>query len=135
METMKKKITLIVVLVISHLLFFFGGVARGRHTILNYMSSETERADAVVTLGQYSIYRDIAENIKTRKYDNAKCSADLGASSTFDDIKACIANQTCRNSIEEKVREIAPEALDGSTLKFDYLESKNGIRRCNEQPR
>ena len=129
---MKNKIVWTVVLLISHTLFFVGGDIRGKYLAAHYVRMDFEMADAAVVLGQYSVARDIAVNIKAGKYDDAKCSADLEASSKLDDLKSCLSKQKCRLSIEKRTQEIAPEALSQIPLKFDYKKSENGIRRCDD---
>ena|ERR1700730_1284290 len=132
---MKKRLVLVVVLVISHLLFLVGGTIAGRHTALKYFVTETEKADARVTLGHYAVYRDIAVDIKAGKYDKAKCRAELGASSMFDEVKACVANKNCGPSVEKEARQSAPEVLGQGPLAFGYIASKNGIRQCGDGSR
>lgn len=130
---MKKKIIWIVIFLISHAIFFIVGDIRGKHLAMNYVFKEAKKADIEVALGRYTIYRDIVADIKSGKNDFAICRADLEASAYFDDIKSCLANQDCRGSIEKKTREVAPEALSELPLKFNYLKSENGIRRCDDK--
>ncbi len=97
---------------------------------LTYFTGETEKANATVSLGQYTIYRDIAIDIKNGMNDRAKCRAELGASSMVDTVRLCAANRDCRQAIEKEAREVATEVLGQSPLPFDYIQSKNGIKRC-----
>ena len=130
---MRKKITWFVILVASHLLFFLAGSTTGRYVTLKYFAHETEKANASVSAGHYVVYRDIAVDIKARKYDEAKCKAELIASSLLDEAKSCMAAAECRDSIEIDVRAKIPEVLGNTPLPFDYLEAKNGVRRCMDR--
>ena len=106
----------------------------GKHFTLDYFVGETEKADARVTLGHYTIYRDMAADITAGRYDRAKCSAELSASSMLDDVRACLGNQECRASLEKEARQHAPEALGEAPLAFGYIASKDGIRYCGDNP-
>jgi hypothetical protein len=128
---MRKRVIWGIVLVASHLLFFAGGSALARHTALGDFIRQTERADAQVTLGHYTVYRDIAVEISSRRYDRAKCNAELLASSMLDDVKGCLGNVTCRGAVEENVRKVAPEVLGQAPVAFGYIALKGGGRSCN----
>ena len=132
MNTLKKKIVWVVVLLISHVGIFAGGLVIGGHVTTDHVFSEFKKVNAPVVLGHYTIYRDIAVNLKGSKYDEAKCSAELGVSSMFDDLKACLANHECRDVIEGKVRKSAPEVLGEAPLEFVYWKSEGKIRSCSE---
>ena len=132
MKLMPKRAIWIVVLVISCALFYFVGTYNGRRIAMDHVSIATQNANAEVALGEYTIYRDIVANIKAGKTDTAICSAALEASSSFDEIKSCLANEQCKHSILKKTREVAPEVLDGTSLKFDYIKLENGFRRCGD---
>jgi len=129
---LKKKIGWAVLLVVSHILILIGGSVIGRHDAIDDLFGQAEKADAQVALGRYTIYRDMAKDIKTGRYERAQCSARLGASSMYDNVKTCLAKSECRDSIEKKAHEVAPELLGEVPLEFEYLESKNGIRHCGE---
>jgi hypothetical protein len=127
---MRRRIILTLFLAASHLLFFIGGAALGRHTALSDFVSQTEHADARVTLGHYTIYRDIAVAINGTRYDRAKCSARLAASSMFDDVKSCVGNSACRRAVEKEAHKMAPEVLGEEPVGFGYIASKGGGRSC-----
>jgi hypothetical protein len=127
---LRNKTALVVLFIISNVLFFIGGSATGRYITTNYLLREVKNANAEIELGNYTIYRDIASDINLRKYAAAKCLADLSASSMFDDVKACAANQECKKTLETKIRANAPEVFGEATLKFIYLKSKDGIKSC-----
>jgi len=128
---MGKRVVWGIALLASHLLFFAGGSVLARHGALGDFVQQTKRADAQVTLGHYSAYRDIAVEITTKRYDRAKCNAELMASSMLDDVKACVGNPNCKGALEEHVRKVAPEALGQSPVPFGYIAMKGGGRSCN----
>ena len=128
---MKRIILLSVLLGITHLLVFGIGSAFGERTALKDFTTQTEKADAQVSLGHYTVYRDIAVSIKNNRYERAKCSAQLTASAFLDDVKRCVANSACRGSIETEAHKLAPEVLGQAPLSFDYIGSKGGVRTCD----
>lgn len=134
MNTLKKKIIWAVVLLISLAGVFVGGLVIGGHSTTDYVFNEFKKVNAPVVLGHYTIYRDIAVNIKESEYAQAKCSAELGASSMFDDLKACLADHGCKDVIEEKVRKSAPEVLGEAPMEFVYWKSEGKIRSCAKTP-
>ena len=111
MTTSRKRIVWAVVLLISHVGVFVGGSVISRHVTTDYFFTEIKKGNARVVLGHYTIYRDIAANIKERKYDEAKYSAELVAGAMFDSLKECLADHECRDVIEKEVRKNAPEIL------------------------
>lgn len=127
---MQKMIIWIVILIVSYAVVFFGGSIVGGRISKNYLSQEFEKANAPVLLSHYEDYRDIAKSIKTGNLDNAKCSAELGASSNLDAVRACLADEHCKASIEKEVRQRAPEIISGSPLGFEYKQREGTVRRC-----
>ena len=117
-------------LIISHVAIFFGGSVVGGSISKSYLYQEFEKANAPVILSHYEIFRDIAKNIKTGKLDNARCSAELGASSNLDDVRACLKNDYCKASIEKEVYQKAPEIISGAPLSFDYKKREGAVRQC-----
>ena len=131
----KKKI-IVIVLVMSHGVAYVLGSIINREKILSEISKEFERANAEVNLGRYMEYRDIIVSVNDKEYGKAKCYAQLGASAMYDDLKSCVAEADCGNSIMRKINDNAPEILDDGTLNFTYLErNKNGIRLCKKTGR
>lgn len=128
---MRKKIIWIVFLIVSHVAAFFGGSFVGGRISMHYLSQEFEKANAPIMLSHYVQFRDFAKSIKAGKLDNAKCSAELGASSNLDAVRACLADDHCKSSIEKEVRQRAPEIISGSPLDFDYKQKDGGVRRCD----
>jgi hypothetical protein len=128
---MKTKITLIVTLVVSHVAVFLAGVIIERKLAFSYFVRETNAAAASVSFGHYINYRNIAVDVKAAKYDNALCQAQLTASSFLDELRACAADATCKVSLQKEARQLAPEVFGGAPVPFTYIESKNGIRRCD----
>ncbi len=129
-NNLKRKIALVVILLLSHSAVYVLGSFINRQAMLSALSAQFNRTNASLNLGRYTEYRDIALDVKAGKYNNAKCSAELGASAMYDDLKSCLANQGCKGAIEQKIREAAPEILGEAPLKFTYLKSKDGIKSC-----
>ena len=73
---------------------------------------------------------DIAIQIQLGNYGRALCSSELGASSMYDDLKTCFADNDCKNEFGNKVRDVAPEILSKVPLEFNYRAIKHGIRSC-----
>ncbi len=85
----------------------------------------------MLNLGRYIEYKDIAIQIKSGNYDSALCSSELGASSMYDDLKTCFADNECKDDkFENKVRDVAPEILNKVPLEFNYRGIKGGVRSC-----
>lgn len=126
----KKKVALTALLVISHAVFFTVGSVVNRQAMMKSLSSEFSKSNARVNLGRYAEYRDIVIYINDREFDKAMCSAQLGASAMYDDLKSCLSNLDCKAALEQEVRNVAPEMLGDAQLKFKYLEIKDGIRTC-----
>lgn len=130
MASNNKRLLWIVALLISHLLFFFIGSATGRYLTFHSFARQTEKAEAQENIGRYIVYRDLAGDMKAGRHKNAKCSADLLASSFFDDARRCAANSECWGSLPQDQVQRMPEVTGSIPLPFDYIEAKNGIRRC-----
>lgn len=92
---------------------------------------EFKKSNSMLNLGRYIEYRNIATQIKSGNYDSALCSSELGASSMYDDLKTCLADNNCKDGeFENKVRGVAPETLDKTPLEFNYRDIESGIRSC-----
>ena len=109
--------------------FYFGlqrSNALHKHNYKAYEAVETFN-----TFARYEAARNIASALKKKDYENAKCLADLEASSGFDYVKQCIDNKQCAPYIYNDVKKRTPEILSNTHSSFDYLYEKNGIRRCD----
>ncbi|MHB8624413.1 MAG: hypothetical protein ACYC9J_15265 [Sulfuricaulis sp.] len=126
---MKRKIVLIVILILSHFVFYVLGAIVNRHNMLSAFTREYTNAQSGDDLGSYINYRYIALAIKARQYENALCNAELNASNRYDDLKACMADEACKTAIEEEVQKLAPEVLGKAPLQFTYIPRKDGIRK------
>lgn len=129
----KRKVVLAAVLIVSHVAFFIVGGIASQRTMLKAFAIEVKKANAEVSLGLYMDHRYTALAIKEKRYENALCAAQLGASTRYDDLKACLANEDCRPTIEQELRKDAPEVLGEAPLKFTYIAAKDGIRSCEQQ--
>ena len=122
-----KYLHLFLVLLSGLILGFCFGFQRTRAVLKN-------NYEAVQTFNMFANYetaRDIASALKKKDYENAKCLADLEASSGFDDVKQCMDNKRCASYIYSEVNKRTPEILSNTHSSFDYLYEKNGIRRCD----
>lgn len=128
-----KRTALAAVLVGSHLATFILGWGVNRHVLMQRIASEDLISGAEVDLGLYMDYRDTAIAIIEKRLESALCAAQLGASGRYDDIKHCLADSRCKASVEQRVREHAPELLGEVPLKFEYIEARNGVRSCERQ--
>ena len=59
-------------LLMTHAVLFVAGSVRGQNITLEYYTEEFLGSDAQVGLAHYSIYRDIANYIKTQKNTKAQ---------------------------------------------------------------
>lgn len=117
---MKKLLIWTGVLLITIALSFIGGTYVGRNNTITLLSKSVEVANSHVTLSHYSLYRDIAKEIKTRRYSDAQCLAELSASNMLDGLKECMGNPSCKQSLEKQAHEFAPEVLGESPFPFKY---------------
>lgn len=127
---MSRKVFFVAVLITSCFVSYILGSVINRKIMLSSFSEQFNRANATVNLGRYSEYRDIAVDIQERRYEDAKCFAELGASAMYDDLKSCLASKDCGEAVKQKIHEVAPEVLGETPLKFSYIKSKNGIKSC-----
>lgn len=118
------------VLLLGLTLGFYLGFQRSG--TLNKHNEEVHKfVETFNTFAKYESARDIASALKKKDYENAKCLADLEASSDFDYVKKCIANKQCAPYIYDEVKKRTPEILSNTHSSFDYLYKKDGIRRCD----
>ncbi|MBN8761709.1 MAG: hypothetical protein BGO61_09340 [Thiobacillus sp. 65-69] len=130
MNIIKNRFFLIALLLVSLLSAFIGGAVLGGRISNEYLAKKFNEVNMPVMLAHYKSYRDIARNLETSNYEMANCHAELGASAMLDVLKPCLADQVCKGLIEKDIQENAPEILGIAPLGFKYLESKEGIRRC-----
>ncbi len=98
--------------------------------MVNSFQIEFKKSNSILNLGRYIEYRDIAIQIKSGNYDSALCSSELGASSMYDDLKNCFADNDCKDEFENKVHDVAPEILGKAPIEFNYKDIVSGIRSC-----
>lgn len=123
---MKKKIIFwVVVLFITHSLVFVGGAMRGKNITQASFEQAFEKADAHVILGHYSAYRDIALGIQSAGNGRAKCEAELMATTMFESLSRCLADRECKNEIESKAKQVAPEVLGDRPFPIEKRTSCN----------
>lgn len=130
---MKRKFLWTALWLLSLVFAFLAGSTTGRQVALKSFAIETENANAGVNLGHYVVYRDIAVDIKAGRSKEAKCKAEMIASSLFDGAKQCAGTTGCRDSIEKEARKMAPEVISNGPPAFDYVPAVKGVRRCPDQ--
>lgn len=108
---MKTRILLTVGLLVSHVFVFSGGFKWGESRALSHFRQDFESAMGHASLGHYRAYRDITLGITAGNYENAGCRAEMLASAMLDSIKECSTRVGCKEAIEKKAREVAPEVL------------------------
>lgn len=128
---MKKNLLIGLIVITSSAIFFLIGASIGKNATSSYIAEDIEMANVEVTFGHYIAYRGIARDQKAGNFEGAKCKADLAASAMLDSVKYCLASQPCAAKMNKEVLSKAPEILEGTPLNFSYIESKEGIKRCN----
>ena len=126
----KSKKALIALVIVTHVAAYLWGGIINRQQMLSAMKTEYERALAMEGLGIYTIYRDIARDIKSKRYDRAECSANRVASGRYDQLQDCLASSTCKSAIETRVEQSAPELATQTPMQFTCLEKKDEILQC-----
>lgn len=126
----RKKIVFAAMLVVSHVIVFVGGTLTGKQATTSWFVGETQVADAQITLGHYTIYRDIALDIDAGRIGKAKCNAELGASAMFDGVKDCMLDGSCKAKLQQFVLQSAPEISGGVPVPFHYIATKGGRKNC-----
>lgn len=124
-----KYLHIFLALVLGLVLGFLGGVRGGKAAL----QRSYEAVDTFNTFAKYEIARDIASALKKKDYSNAKCLADLEASSGFDFVRDCMDNKQCASYIHGEVQKRTPEILSNTHSSFDYLPLKGNIRSCDSQ--
>ena len=67
---------------------------------------------------------EISENISAGRVKEAKCVSDVTASVYFRELQSCLADSSCRSTIEDQVKKSAPSLLSGDKSKFTYYENQ-----------
>lgn len=131
--TIRQKVTLGIVLLISYLAIFTLGSALTRNSMNSAFKNALWKSDVELNLGRYVEYRDISLDINAGKYDYAKCPADLGASELYEKLQFCLRSQECKLILDKlAANKIAPELFDKKFVGFKYYAVKDGIRTCEE---
>jgi len=68
----------------------------------------------------YSAHAEVVENLNAQKPTKALCLLNLLASAEVNQIRVCLEAPDCKQLVEDKVREIAPELLAGGPLRITY---------------
>lgn len=128
----KYKVYILVGLWLFSLLLSYGvGSITAHKAALRGFVQQFKSSEIEVGYGRYIEYRDMSTYIEQHKYEAAKCVADLGASSHFEQLETCLADTQC-SKLLDKEHKIAPELFDKKPTGFNYYPIKNGIRSCKE---
>jgi hypothetical protein len=122
---MKKKSVLLIVLVlaISHAIVFVTGSMRGSNIRHEQAQQAVEEANAHTSLAHYSNYRDIALDIQAGRFIDAKCQAEMTATSMLAVLERCTANEQCKDGLRKSARQLAPEILEGTPIPIEKRSS------------
>lgn len=113
---------IVTILVIGAALVHFGR-SIGEASARQRFEKETYLLSAFNAVPLYASYAEMSERIGDGKVAQAKCTANLYASSYLRDIRQCLGQRTCSDFILDGVKKTAPELLDAGTQKFTYFES------------
>jgi uncharacterized low-complexity protein len=133
-RTMRKPksifIACVLVLGIGICSFFFGRAVGGNAATANF-----ERENALLvslnSVASYMVYSEIAAQLAEGKLGEAKCNANIIASSYAREVKKCLNESDCRVAIQDEVLKGAPELLGKSKFKFTYYENAESCFASN----
>ena len=123
---MKKLIWIIAALAIALGSFLLGGVLAGRASQMR-LQKTNHYLLMLNNIPRYSTSAEISLHIANKRYDHAKCIADVTASLFYREIQTCLVDKNCRDGILEEVQKTAPELLTGDKSKFAYYDS---LEKC-----
>jgi hypothetical protein len=128
---MKKKSILLTVLVllISHAIVFVAGSIRGSNIRHEQAQQVLEEVNALTSLAHYSNYRDIALDIEAGHFIDAKCRAEMTATSMLAVLERCTQNEQCKDGLRKNARRLAPEVLEGAPIP---IEKRSSCSRQNK---
>lgn len=107
--------------------FFLGGFLGGRATQMR-LEKTNHYLLMLNAIPHYRTPAEISLQITSKRYDHAKCIADVTASFYYREIQACLADQECSTVIHDEVQKTAPELLTDDKSKFTYYEN---LERCS----
>lgn len=124
---MKKIALTLIALVIALSSFFLGGVL-GSRAAQTQLEKKNHYLLMLNAIPHYSTPAEISTQIKSKRYDHAKCIADVTASFYYREIQGCLADRECSAVIHDEVQRTAPELLIDDKSKFTYYEN---LERCS----
>ena len=123
-----KKVTLsLVALAIAGSSFLLGGFLGSRAALMQ-LEKKNHYLSMLNAIPHYSTPVEISTHIQNKRYDHAKCVADLTASIYYREIQGCLADQECGSVIRDEVQRVAPELLSDDKSKFAYYAN---LERCS----
>lgn len=102
---------------------FHLGRTVGEDSTRKRAEKETYLLSSLNAVPLYAGYAEMSERIMDGKLNQAKCAANINASSYLRTVKRCLEERVCRDFISDEVKKIAPELLDEGRQKFTYYES------------
>jgi hypothetical protein len=111
---------------------FHIGRSVGEDSARQRFERETYLLSNLNAVASYASYAEMSVLISEGKLNQAKCSANVIASTHFRQVQACLARRGCRDAVYDEVKKRAPEILDERKLKFTYYE--NAEKCFSENP-
>lgn len=124
---MKKKIFFALAAIAIVLSSFVLGGFLGRQSAQLRSEKTNHYLSMLNSISRYSTPVEISQQIDAKRYDHAKCIADVSASFYYRELQACLAEEGCRAVIHDEVQKTAPELLTGEKSKFTYY---GNMERC-----
>lgn len=119
----KSKLLFVFSLTLSHAIFFLAGSMRGSNIRHEQAQHAVEEVNAHISLAHYSSYRDIALDIQAGRYVDAKCQAEMAATSMLLALERCMGIEQCKKGIFETAQQFALELLDGAPVPIEKRSS------------
>jgi len=122
-----KKTALTIVALVVVLISFLLGVYLGGKSAQARLEKKDYYLSMLNNISRYSTPVEISHQIADKRYDQAKCIADLTASIYYRELQSCLAEEDCHDFIHDEVKKIAPELLIGDKSRFAYY---GNMERC-----
>lgn len=110
----------LVLLTAFGLFAFHAGQVTGAKSAMVNFGRESQALLALNSLAAYESYAEISEAVALGNLDSISCKADVAASAHVSQVRACLAQKECRDSILPEVKTTAPEILDAGKLRVPY---------------
>jgi len=91
------------------------------------LMKESRHVSMLTTVPRYTVSAEISLLLSEKRYERAKCFADVSAGVYQRQLQVCLAEDECRRAILDQVRQTAPELLVRDLRQFPPIES---LDRC-----